>query len=489
MSVLTVIRANERKTLSFSAPARLSDVLGDACHRPCGGRGLCKKCAVTVTGALSPPTEAESAAGVRLSCQAVLLGDATVYLPENKPLVQIEVGGTSLPAVSPMPGAFGAALDIGTTTLAMALFRLCDGVLLATAARENPQTAVGADVLSRMEAALHGEAESLRLSLLSAMEEMIAEAAIAAGISPHDVASLSVTGNTTMLYLLTGRDVEPLSHAPFRADCLFGFETTLLGRHAYLPPCMGAFVGADITSAVLACGMTEKTDTAFLSDIGTNGELALWKNGTLYVTSTAAGPAFEGAGITHGTGSIPGAIDKVALQNGTLFCHTLENAPAVGICGSGLIDAVAALLLRGDIARSGEMEEEFLPLAGEIGLFPRDIQAVQLAKAAIAAGIRTLLASTDTPEAAVKSFYLAGGFGTHLNRFSAATVGLFPRAFIKKVRVLGNAALQGASRLLLNRTLQKTAEAIAQKAHPIQLGGNAAFHKNYLEELLFPEVF
>ena len=239
--------------------------------------------------------------------------------------------------------------------------------------------------------------------------------------------ALVLTGNTTMLYLLTGRNPEPLSHAPFVADCLFDMESRVLERNAYLPPCMNAFVGADISCAVLAAGQCDKDAVSLLVDIGTNGEIALWKDGTLYVASTAAGPAFEGAGISCGCASLRGAIDRVWLQDGQLRAHTIGEQRAVGICGSGLIDAVAMLLEKGEIDETGATESERLELRDGIALLPKDIRAVQLAKAAIAAGIETLMQSAGVGPEHIETLYIAGGFGSHLDVRSAAAIGLFPR--------------------------------------------------------------
>ena len=291
-----------------------------------------------------------------------------------------------------------------------------------------------------------------------------------------------------MLYLLTGRDPEPLSHAPFRADCLFGCDTTILGRRTYLPPCMDAFVGADITCAVLASRMTETPVTALLCDVGTNGEIALWKDKTLHVTSTAAGPAFEGAGISCGCGSIRGAIDKVWLDGEKVWCHTIGDTTAVGLCGSGLIDAIAALLKTEDIDETGAMEEEELPLAESVRLLPKDVRAVQLAKAAIAAGIQTILEASETTESEITEFIICGGFGSHLNLQSAADIGLIPEALIHKATVAGNAALSGALQLLLDRSSRQKAEQIAASSQHFNLGGNPNFNENYIDQMFFPEV-
>lgn len=493
MSVLTLIHSGTYRQISFAQPQKLQAVLSRAgvlFDHPCGGRGTCGKCAVKLEGCVSEPNAAELEAGTRLSCQVELLGNATVWLSDETIWTQIEVGAAdSYEAPAPMKGEYGAAVDIGTTTMALTLCRLGDGKVLANAACENPQRSVAADVIGRIESALSGGLPALREQVISALHTLLTEACEEAQIPEILVESLVITGNTTMLYLLTGRNPEALSHAPFQADCLFGFETEILGRKAYLPPCMDAFVGADITCAVLSSTMTFHSGPALLCDIGTNGEIALWKDGKLTVTSTAAGPAFEGAGISCGCGSVVGAIDKVWLEGDTVSCHTIADVPAVGVCGSGLIDAIAVFLQREDIDETGAVDVPKLELANGIGLFPKDIRAVQLAKAAIVAGIQTLLETTNTRESDITQFYICGGFGTHLNLESAVTIGLIPEAFPEKTAVLGNAALSGAVQLLLDCNSRKAAEILAEKSVHLNLGGNPRFNNNYIEHMLFPDIF
>ena len=488
MAVLTLYYNESRRKISFDAPMPLHEILRSAeipADHPCGGKGRCGKCAVKLEGQVAAPTEAEIAAGTRLSCQAVLTGDATVWLAHTS-LTQIETANNSFASIAPMPGEYGAAVDIGTTTIALTLCSLSDGRILASAAVENPQRTIAADVIGRMEAAMAGKLPLLQEMVTDAVHSLLEAACRDAGISESLVESLVITGNTTMLYLLTGKDPEPLSHAPFKADCLFGYETEILGKRAYLPPCMDAFVGADITCAVLTSTMTETDQPSVLCDIGTNGEVALWKDGKLSVTSTAAGPAFEGAGISCGCGSIPGAIDKVWLEKGQVCCHTILDAPAVGLCGSGLMDAVSVFLKTEDIDETGAAEED-LPLTETVHLIPRDIRAVQLAKAAIAAGIQTLLDTTDTDESQLSDFYICGGFGAHLDLNSAANIGLIPRTLVAKARVLGNAALSGALQLLLDTGCRKKAEQLAAASHQLNLGGNPKFNENYIDQMFFPE--
>lgn len=491
MPMLTLIQNGCRREIPFFGSQSLKNVLfsaGVMTEHPCGGIGTCGKCAVHLAGAVSEPNAVEQAAGTRLSCQAVLLGDTTVWLAGESDLTQIGISGSTHAARSPMPGRFGAAVDIGTTTIALTLCRLSDGASLASTACGNPQRTVSADVIGRIEAALSGALDTLQDMVLDAVQTLLLKACRDAHIPEDQLDALVITGNTTMLYLLTGKNPDSLARAPFHAECLFGCETKVLGRIAYLPSCMDAFVGADITCAVLASQMTEQPGPALLCDIGTNGEIALWKDGTLYVTSTAAGPAFEGAGISCGCGSVMGAIDRVWLEDGSLCCHTIGEAPAVGLCGSGLIDAVAVLLARENVDETGAMDEDAVCLSGKVHLLQRDIRAVQLAKAAIAAGIQTILETTKTEESAIKDFYICGGFGTHLNLSSAAAIGLIPKTLAEKAKVIGNGALAGAIWLLLDQDSCAQAEQLSAASRHVNLGGNHQFNANYIENMLFPEI-
>lgn len=489
MPKLTVRRGDATWTIPFESGQRLDEVLiahDLAVPRPCGGRGVCGKCAVELSGQVSAPNAAERRAGRRLSCQALLMGDALAVLPDDGGMEQIAlISDAAARAVKPMAGRLGAAVDIGTTTLACKLYDLRDGTCLSEAGRRNPQTAVAADVMGRVGHAMDGGLDTLRRQAGEAVEGMLRESCARAGVSFEALDALVVTGNTTMLYLLTGRDPRALSHAPFLADYLFDEETELFGRRTYLPPCMHAFVGADISCAVLAAGQCDGDGISLLTDIGTNGEIALWKDGVLRVASTAAGPAFEGAGISCGCGSVRGAIDRVWLEGKEVRAHTIGEASAVGVCGSGLIDAIAAFLRRGDIEETGATEEERLALRDGVALMPKDIRAVQLAKAAIAAGMETLMRSAQTAPEEIGTLYIAGGFGSHLNVDSAATIGLIPDALAGSVRILGNAALAGAARLLLDTDAIARIRAICARATFVNLGGDPLFNELYVDHMFF----
>ncbi len=488
MPVLTVsFEGESEKTLSlpFEGTPLISEVLllfGIMQPHPCGGRGICGKCTVKAEGDLSEPDEHEKRAGARLSCRARLYGDARLILPEKENGLQSESGEEAQPGIF-SSGTLWAAADIGTTTVAVHLLDE-KGSVVASQVTLNPQTAVAADVIGRIGAAMKEGPQPQKELILHCLDGLFSQCAAEAKRKKEEISRAVITGNTAMLYLLTGRDPSSLSHAPFRADCLFDREENVLGIPAYLPPCFHAFAGADLMCAVLESGMTEKNGTGLLCDVGTNGEIALWRNGRLYVTSTAAGPAFEGAGISCGMHSVAGAIDSVTLMGNRLLCRVIGGGEARGLCGSGLIDAVSALLETGGIDETGYMEEESIPLMGSVSLLRADIRAVQLAKAAIYAGILSLLKAAQCKTEDVETLYLAGGFGSRLNILSAAHIGLIPEALSGKVKVLGNAALSGAD-LMLKEENRVAARRILKDSVRVDLGGDPMFNELYIESMLF----
>lgn len=469
---LTLHTQDTTLAIGFKGEPLLMDVLqarGIAFAHPCGGRGVCKKCAVEAAGAVSSPNEAERQAGVRLSCQMRLLGDCEVTLKT--------VSGFGGQAGARAAGTLGLAADIGTTTLELRLYDLQTKAIAAQATALNPQAGFSADVIGRVTAALEGKGDLLRTRLLDTLQGMLA---------PYPPVTRAVlTGNTVMLYLLTGRSPRGLAAAPFTVDELFGKTKEIGGIPAYLPRCIGAFTGADLTCALLASGLTERPETALLCDVGTNGEIALWHAGRLLVASTAVGPAFEGAGISCGMGGVPGAVDKVWAAQNVPDVHVIGGGKPLGICGSGLIDAIAVLLRLRQIDDTGAIDAETVPLAEGLSLTRQDIRQVQLAKAAVAAGIETLLRAAGASARDVQTLYIAGGFGSHLDVRSAAAIGLIPRVLAPKARVLGNAALDGAALLLLEETQQKKADAIAQAAEIVQLSGNPLFADLFLAHMNF----
>ena len=472
---------------------------------PCGGHGKCGKCLVTVTGNVSAASADEKrilsadelAKGIRLACRTTVLGDCTVTTAEQGK-GQIVTDGR-FPAsmksrsLSPAFSTYGVAIDIGTTTLAARLFD-GQGQLLSEVARMNPQSVWGADVISRMEAALAGNAQKIARVIRQALNAMVVDLAAAAQLQASDVQALVITGNTVMLYLLTETDVEPLTHAPFAARRLFGETLTAADLSfadlrpdtpVYLPPCIAAFVGADTTTATLASDLREIPETSLLCDIGTNGEMVLWHEGSLYACSTAAGPAFEGAGISMGMGGKTGAIDRVWVEDGEIMAHVIGDAAPIGLCGSGLVDAVAALLDTEILDETGYLEDDPAVISAPVEVTQDDIRAVQLAKSAIHAGMRTMIKAAKLTPDRVNTLYIAGGFGSYLNVKNAGKIGLLPEELTDRVTVLGNAALTGAAMLLLCTDLRPSCEQLARETRIVELATNPVFVNEYVERMMF----
>lgn len=485
MATLTVWVNSVRCDVEFHPPQSLDQILTELGHlsdHPCGGRGMCGKCKISIRGHVSGSTSAGRDIEEHLRCQTILLGDAEVWLPEDRDLTDTKESHL-IADIKSVP--MGAAVDIGTTTIAAKLIDLDTENCLVECMADNPQRSVAADVMGRIHAALTGSGQVLQQQILTGLEHILSDACAQAGCRIDDIRHMTIAGNTTMLYLLLGKCPRSLATAPFYADDLFGRDEIVLNRNVWIPPCMDAFVGADITAAILASGMCRDDQTALLCDIGTNGELALWKSNTLYVTSTAAGPALEGAQITCGCRSVPGAIDKVWLKDGMVRFHTIGDMSAVGICGSGLIDAIAVFLETEDIDETGAMAKDRLHINDTVSIYPKDIRSVQLAKSAIAAGIETLLEQSDTSVDDIQQLYLAGNFGSHLDIGSAVKIGLIPGKLRDRVVILGNAALSGATMMLQHQNLQAEAKQIANCAVSVNLGGNPVFNEKFIENMLF----
>lgn len=489
--------------LSVRQGVLLSEVLRQQGHplaMPCAGQGRCGKCRVLASGALSAPSPAERthltpeelSRGVRLACCTRLEGNCQVTLSGGAHSQICLSGAMDTVALRPRFCAYGAAVDIGTTTLAASLYGP-EGTLLAQASGINPQAAWGADVISRIESALKGAGGALAACVRGAIDDLLRRMAAQARVGPGEIDALVITGNTAMLHLFAQVSPEPLSHAPFACERLFGEVcpaaslglSACPGASVYLPRCVSAFVGADMTTALLASGICGRAETRILVDIGTNGEMALWHGGALLCCSTAAGPAFEGAGLSMGMPGQDGAVDHVALQDGALLPHVIGGGPPKGICGSGVIDALACLLEIEALDETGLLETAPAPVAPPVALTQKDVRMVQLAKSAISAGLRTLMHTAGLSCREVAELVVAGGFGSYLDTTNAGRIGLIPEELVPRVRVVGNAALSGAAMLLLDRELAPVCEGLARSARTLELSANPIFTQFYTEGMLF----
>ena len=495
---------------SYTAPrgTKLSTLMEEShIQMPCGGKGNCGKCRVVVSGEVSPLSETEKhhlseqdiKSGVRLACLTCAEGDCVVESMVTSPKAQQICLATDIPEnlsdtlCRPVFEHYGVAVDIGTTTIAVCLYdREFDK--LAEVGLPNPQTLWGADVVSRMEHELEGGGSHLTTAVTEAIDQAVQTLAVNAHISAGDIDGMVVTGNTVMLSFLTGTSTEPLTHAPFEANRLFGEWTTAKDLFltavkpttaVYLMPCVSAFVGGDLVAALMACDFCHGEDTKLLVDIGTNGEMALWHKGNLYVCSTAAGPAFEGAGISMGMAGGIGAVDHVTLSGGNITPHVIGDTTPVGICGSGIVDAVACLLDSELMDETGYLENDPTPIAPPVSLTQADIRGVQLAKSAICGGLLTLMHTAHLTPDAIDALFVAGGFGSYLNVASAGKIGLIPEALVEKVKVLGNAALTGASMLLLDDACIPHAQMIASQAQGVDLATDPYFADAFMQGMMF----
>ena len=496
----------------------LSDLLRKALldiAMPCGENHSCGKCKVKVSGELSPISAAEAYfltqkeidSGVRLACFARATGDVCVELPDEGPAVilQDEYNGESEdndPLVS--LGKYGLAIDIGTTTIVCSLYEAKRAKCLASVSDLNRQRRFGADVISRITYSIENSVEELHECIRVQLEEMVEKICKEGSILRSNIEKAVVAGNTTMLHFFAGLDPKGIGFYPFKPKSLFNYEVNVLsGIPAYIPPCISAYIGADLVCCILVSGMTRKKETSFIVDIGTNGEMALFANGVLYCCSTAAGPAFEGVGISCGVHSCSGAISRVAYdeKRQEVSWETINSAEPFGICGSGLIDAIAMLLSQGAIDKHGRLRKDCHPLSAYITgegrslrfVFPgtdiyitqEDIRKFQLAKGAIYAGIKTLIMHAGIKEEDLDVFYICGGFGTYLNPKSAEKTGLIPAETSERVVVLGNGAIKGAAMILIDKKNIETLEQIVKISKYIELSADADFMEQYIQGMNF----
>ena len=413
----------------------------------------------------------------------------------------------------------GVAFDIGTTTVAGYLVDLGSHDVLASCSEANAQGDYGADVITRITA--YGSGAPLHDVICEQLASLTRRLARDAGVESEDIATAAIVGNTTMIHLLLDLDPTSMSRAPFMPVLTEGVtvpasEVCLpLHPNALLriPPGVSAYVGTDIVADLLSSGLDRHPGVSLLVDIGTNGEIVCGGEDGLVACSTAAGPAFEGATIRHGSGGVAGAINHVRREGTTLVIETIGEVAPKSICGTGLMDTVAMLIEDGVVDETGRFDgaaatgeaavlygerivevdgEPALVLAEEesaptepIVLTQGDVRQVQLAKGAIAAGIRVLLEEAGVEPSDLQAIYLAGGFGTYVRPEAALRVGLLPGVDAERVIPVGNAAGAGAARVLVDRESSSEAQTIVDSCRYIELSGSAAFQNFYMEEMMF----
>lgn len=402
-----------------------------------------------------------------------------------------------------------AAFDIGTTTIAGYLLDGEDGRTLAVESRMNPQAQYGADVIMRANYALEHGTEVLSMCIREAANEMLGVLADDAGIDRRDIFQVCIVGNTCMHHLFLGISPASLVHAPYTPAVSerlvlnagdYGLDVQRKAELIMLPDIAG-YVGADTCGCLLALRQDLQEEISLMIDIGTNGEMVLGNREHLVTCSTAAGPAFEGAKIECGMRGAAGAVDHVKYEDGKWSYTTVGNKPAVGLCGSGLIDLVAGLLDAGMLDENGalstgqENQGVFMLVPPEqagnergVYLTQKDIGEVQLAKAAIAAGIQMLMERLGITEDEISSVYIAGAFGNYMDPVSAGKIGLIPTALVKEVKPVGNAAGEGAKIALVNENEMLEMDELVRKIDFVELAASAEFQDHFIDELGFIKV-
>lgn len=414
----------------------------------------------------------------------------------------------------------GFALDIGTSKVAASLMNLLNGETLSTVSSINPQIIYGEDVISRIAYAVRGGLKNLQTSIIRCINDLIEKACEYSNTSVEDIYEIVAVGNTVMHHLLLGINPQSLAYFPYipvtRNELYINANDIGINVNEYaklyLPPLIAGYIGSDVVADIIATGMYKDRSPTILIDIGTNTEIVIQKSGLFLACSTAAGPAFEGAHVTFGMRAAKGAIWRIQLSsNGEVFYSIIGDEKPKGIAGSAIIDAISELYKAGLIDSNGKLVTknntkrlrdgkhgypEFViayknetAIDDDITLTQKDVREIQLAKAAIRAGIEILLKKAGVRIEDIERIYVAGAFGFYLNPISAVNIGLFPKEVdVERISFVGNTALTGAKAILLSNTLREEIKEIIEKVEYIELAMQPDFQKEFIKAIPFPKI-
>ncbi len=512
---ITVVYKEEKVVITGQEDKTILAALRDADiaepESPCGGAGTCGKCTAAVTGMITGKDFSglqEVSGKILKLCTVFPAGDCTVFLSSQDEINvltdgtgEIDAGGDGL----------GFAVDIGTTTVAAYLYDLGTGRQLATCGSKNSQGVFGADVIARITNCANDGLRKMQELICGQLKEMAVRLCNETGHNIREITRASIAGNTVMQHLFYGLDPTSIGVTPFTPLSWFGrtedyplfTDVFADGCELWIAPAVAGYVGGDITAGFAACMDDFGDGQVLYIDIGTNGEMLIGSPGKYVSCATAAGPAFEGALIDCGTPAKSGAVDKVKAENGELYVHTIDDAPAVGVCGSGLIDAVASLIELEVITGAGrllppeEAPEKFRDrirkredgvycfyLSGSVYISASDVRKLQLAKASIRAGAETLMQITGKTPEDIDRLVIAGGFGSHMSVPNALYIGLLPEIPAEKIKHVGNAAGAGAAMALADSGRDKI-NAFTKECGYLELSGSDDFMDNYIEYMPF----
>lgn len=495
---ITLLPLNQ--SFEVAKDSQLHDILFSyGVEFPCGGHARCRGCRIRIKEGHLPITDSqknilddkELNEGWRLACEGRVQDDLIIELDQWKSDVLSDDSDFQF---SPMHG-FGVAIDLGTTTLAAQLVNRETGEVLAVETAINPQAKYGSDIMTRIDAASRlVKQNEMQLLIRSKINDMIIDLFHSSNEKISRLKRIIIVGNAVMHNIFCGVDVEPMGYHPF--------EPVSNDLELYTPselrwdlnedvtieflPGVGSFIGSDILIGVWAKKIIESDGIKVLVDLGTNGEIMVGNKDKFLAASTAAGPAFEGAGISMGMRAATGAISTVMTRNGEIIPKVLGSEKARGICGSGLVDAISAYLDDGSIKADGRfLNGESIMVMDPVVITQKDIRELQLAKGAIATGIRLLLKEFNAEEKDVSEVYLSGAFGNYISKRSARRIGLlnFPQ---KKITTAGNTALLGAKMALFNKSKINNFYEIREKTTHLDLSMHPDFTDIFAELVNFP---
>ena len=522
-----ILRENQPKSL-----LRILQEKNEYISAPCNGNGTCGKCVVRFQSGATEPSvrdreifsEKQLEEGYRLACQSYPTGVYEIEIPQKEEEIEVLSGweekketlgecrkaensthGRNCAERSEQAG-YGICIDIGTTTLAAVLVDLTAQEECQTAVSVNHQRAYGSDVLSRIAASNGGKKWEIQRCIRQDLQKLIRELLQKEKITEQQIQRIVIAGNTTMCHLLRGFSCETLGVAPFLPVDLSWMEGSAadflgmkeLDTKVVILPGISAFVGADIMAGIAKMNMHRSEGYDLLLDIGTNGEMVLGNCRHMYVTSTSAGPAFEGGNISCGMAGIPGVISHVFMEEtgkagfqviGEADGESKKKQQAIGICGTGMIDLVYELRKHQMIDEHGTYSDLYFDtgyeLAGKVKFTQNDIREIQMAKAAIRAGVDILVKKAGITFDEVDNCYLAGGFGTKIDIKKAAGIGLIPKELEMKTIPAGNTVLAGTKEVLLGRISKEELEKIQTMADVINLAEENDFEELYLSYMDF----
>ncbi|MBN2180865.1 MAG: DUF4445 domain-containing protein [Sedimentisphaerales bacterium] len=530
MKHFTITFEPDGKQIAIHAGATVVEAAGQAgivLNTACGGRGTCKKCLVKIL-----PEDKEV-----LACQYRIQSNLIVSIPSQSRYFQqqileqgieakIEPGSNiyeELRLKATSENIFGVAIDIGTTTVVAKLMNMVDGRSQAVESDLNPQTKYGDDVISRISYAQDLEnLADLNKVIIDCINKLIDKLCRKTSIFADEIYEVCVVGNTTMNHIFLQFPIAQLGWAPYKAHSLDAYDSSAEKLYIKINPQgnihtvenIAGFVGSDTTAVALATGIDSAEKKTLIVDIGTNGEIVLGSKDKLYAASCAAGPALEGARISCGSRAVEGAIEAVVIGQDDIDLDVIGNCTPHSICGSGLIDAAAVLLDLGIIDTTGRFAEpdrlkDVLPTAivsrimkldGQLGftlyrninenqygviITQRDIRQIQLAKAAIRAGIKILMRKLDIADADIEQIFLAGAFGNYIRPESALRIGLLPTGDTQRLHFIGNAALSGAEMILLSRQRRDHALKLARMIEYVEIANESDFQDIYADCMNF----